>query len=68
MAPGKFLPSGYRLGVDAGDGQFGHPPREGESHESFRNILVLSLENPPKRQNVASREMQLEHFHEEKKM
>ena len=58
MAPGKFLTSGYRLGVDAGDGQIGHPPREEESHESFGNILVLSLENPLKRQNIASREMQ----------
>ena len=53
MAPGKFLTSGYRLGVDAGDGQIGHPPREEESHESFGNILVLSLESPSKRQNIA---------------
>ena len=51
------MPSGYRLGVDAGGWTVDtHGKGKGESQESFSSILVLSLENPSKQLNVASRE------------
>ena len=56
------------MGVDAGGLDSGHPRKgKGESQESFSSILVQSLENPSKQQNIASCEMNKNNFMKKKR-